>query len=189
MTSSEKYAGFLNHIQQHLGTVRDAEPPTTGGGNRGFAIYFCQIAETDAISAVTNGLRFQQHITTILPQELVCTLAPEQRRYAHFIAVLTAELMIRMGAGLSYDQIIPSPQPLVEESDIGGVVAMPHPYADDDFDTLLDEQGHTVLQFVTLVPITKREIAYAEEHSIDALFEVWEEQETNTLNAFRPSAV
>jgi hypothetical protein len=188
VTSIDKYAGFLDHIQEHLGTVQGHEPATVGGGNRGFAIFFCQIAEEDAISAVTNGLRFQR-ITTVMPQEIVCTLSPEQRQHAHFITALTAQLVIKMGAGLTYDQIIPSPAPLVEGSEIGGVVAMPHPYADDEFDILLDEQGQMVLQFVTLVPITKREIAYAEEHGADALFAVWEEQETDTLNVFRSSAV
>ena len=188
MTNTEKYAGFLEHIQQHLGPIRDMEPPTAEGGNRGFALYFCQIAEGDAVSVVTNGLRFQK-ITTIMPRELVCTLNAEQRSQAHLITALTAKLVIRLGEGLTFDQIVPSPEPLIEGTGIRGVVAMPHPYADDSFELLLNDQGQAELQIITLVPVAEQEIAFAQQHGTDALYERWEEQEADVLDVYRESAV
>jgi hypothetical protein len=189
LTDSEKYAGYLDHVQEHLGSIRAMEPPTAEGGNRGFAIFFCQIAEGDAISAITNGLRFQQITTTILPQELVCTLQADQRSHAHLITALTAKLIIKLGEGLTYDQIIPSPEPLVEGTRIRGALAMDHPYVDDSFELLLNDQGAAELEIITLVPLTEQEIAFAEEYGTDALYERWEEQDVDVLDVYRESAV
>nr|WP_237694871.1 suppressor of fused domain protein [Streptomyces sp. SID5468] len=171
-----------------MGQIRQAEAPTAEGGNRGFGIFFCQIAEGDAISVVTNGLRFQK-ITTVMPQELVCTLNEEQRDQAHLITVLTAKLVITMGEGLMFDQVIPSPEPLVEGTDMRGVMTMAHPYCDEDFELLLDDQGRAELQIITLVPVTGAEVAFVREHGTDALLERWEEQEVDALDVYRASAV
>jgi hypothetical protein len=53
---------------------------------------------------------------------------------------------------------VPSPQPLIPDTDITGVLATSHLYADDDFDTLRDENGTVELQLVTVTPMTSAEV-------------------------------
>lgn len=64
----EPYAGFLDHIEAHLGPVQDAEGPTAGGGNRGFRLFSCRSGDGDPVTAVTNGPRFR-NLTAIMPLE------------------------------------------------------------------------------------------------------------------------
>jgi hypothetical protein len=188
VSATDKYSGFLDHIQSYLGPVRETEAPTVTGANRGYALFFCSTPDDDLVSVVTNGLRFQS-ITAVLPQELVCTVHSVQRKAAHLITALTAELVMKGRRGLTLEQVIPSPGPLVPDSDIGGVVAAPHPYADDEFDMLRSADGTAELQLITLIPATVEELAFIERHGTDALFERWETQETDLLDAFRRSAV
>ncbi|MBG0566744.1 suppressor of fused domain protein [Actinoplanes aureus] len=188
MSATEKYSGFLDHIQSYLGPVRETEPPTVTGGNRGYALFFCRTPDDDLLSVVTNGLRFQP-ITAVLPQELVCTVHSVQRKAAHLITALTAEVVMKGRRGLALEQVIPSPGPLVPDSDIGGVIAAAHPYADDEFDMLRSAEGAVELQLITLIPATTGELLYAERHGTGALFEQWETRETDLLDAFRRSAV
>jgi Suppressor of fused protein (SUFU) len=187
VSSAEKYSGYLDHVQAYLGPVAEVEPPVVDGRNRGYALLFCRTPDGDLVSVVTNGLRFQS-ITTIMPQELVCTMRADQRRAAHLLIALTAELVMRMRQGLSLNQVVPSPHPLVPNTAITGVVADTHPYADDDFDVLLDASGTAELQIITLLPATAGEIAFAQQHGIDALYERWETQETDLLDVYRSSA-
>jgi hypothetical protein len=188
MTDDQKYSGFLDHIQEFLGPVTSAEPPTIDGGNRGFAIFFCDSTDGDLVSAVTNGLRFQK-ITAIMPLELACTLHKDQQSAARVLIALTATLTIQKGEGPAFDQVIPAPEPLIPGTEIEGVMIVPHPYIEDGFESLLNSEGQTELQILTLVPVTAAEIAFSEENGPDALYEIWEEQETDLLDINRPSAV
>ncbi|MEU4095053.1 suppressor of fused domain protein [Streptomyces sp. NPDC026673] len=188
MTTGEKYAGFLDHIQACLGPIRDAEAPAADGAGRGFALLFCVSGDGDLVTAVTNGLRFQD-ITAIMPLELACTLRSDQRSAARALVALTATLAVRTGAGPAFDQIIPAPEPLIAGTEIEGVMIVPHPYLEDGFESLVNAQGRTELHLLTVVPVTAAEIAYAQEHGPDALYEQWEEQETDLLDVTRASAV
>ena len=80
-------------------------------------------------------------------------------------------------------------EPLIPGTEIEGVVIVPHPYIEDGFESLVNADGRTELQLLTVVPVTAAEIAYAEEHGPDALYEQWEEQETDLLDVTRTSAV
>ncbi|WP_328475264.1 suppressor of fused domain protein [Actinoplanes sp. NBC_00393] len=182
MSTTDKYSGFLEHIQAYLGPVRETEPPTDG-----YALLFCRTPDDDLASVVTNGLRFQP-ITAVLPQELVCTVHAAQRKAAHLITALTAELVMKSRRGLVLEQVIPSPHPLIPHSDIGGVIAAIHPYADDDFDTLHSPGDAAELQLITLLPATTGELLFAEQHGTEALFQRWEAKETDLLDVFRRSA-
>jgi hypothetical protein len=186
---AEKYAGFLPHLERYLGEAREFEEPTVAGPNRGFGLFFCHSRDGRLISVVTNGLRFQQ-LTVVLPQELVCTVRSEHRKAAHLLVALSAELVLRRGAGLILDEIIPAPGPLVPGTGIEAVVASVHPYVDtEDFNTLTDDTGRTELQLITLLPATRAEFELADRAGIDELFGTWEDTETDLLDPTRTSAV
>ncbi|MDX3074718.1 suppressor of fused domain protein [Streptomyces sp. MI02-7b] len=142
----------------------------------------------DLVTAVTNGLR-SQNLTAIMPLELACTLKSDQRSAARALAALTATLAIRMGVAPTFDQVIPAPEPLIPDTEIEGVIIVPHPYIEDGFEPLVNAEGRTELQLLTVVPVTAAEIAYLEELGADALYEQWEEQETDLLDVTRVSAV
>lgn len=42
MSTIETYAGFLDHIQTHLGAAVDLQERTVTGANRGYAVFFCR---------------------------------------------------------------------------------------------------------------------------------------------------
>lgn len=184
IVATAKYAGFLNHIEHYLGPVRDVPGPTVTKRNRGYALFFCPAAGGELISVVTNGLRFQQ-VTAVMPQELVCTLDAGQEQIAQMLTMRTADLVIQRGRGLVVDQLVPSKTPLVEDTRIHGVVAMSHPYVGEEFDVLLDANGNVELQIITLIPVLPDEIEFVRQHSMDDLYQRWEEQETELLDAYR----
>lgn len=182
------YSGLLDHLQAYLGAIDNAEPADAAGGNRGFALFFCASGDGDLVSVVSNGLRFQR-ITAPMPLELACTLRADQRAAARTLVALTATLALRTGVGPFFDQVVPAPEPLIPGTRVEGVVIVPHPYIDDGFESLVNAEGRTELQLLTVVPVTAAEIAYIEKHGPDALYEQWEEQETDLLDVTRASAV
>ncbi|RJQ82574.1 suppressor of fused domain protein [Pseudonocardiaceae bacterium YIM PH 21723] len=188
MLTGERFTGFLDHVKGYLGPVRETESATTSGVNRGYALFFCAADESGLISVVTNGLRYQP-ISSRLPQELVCTLRHDQRQAAHHIASATAQVIIEFKTGLSYDQVVLAPAPLLQGTQIQGIIAAPHPYADAGFETLRDSAGQLALQILTLVPLTAAEGQLAQQRGSGELYKVWEEQSTNLLDVTRPSAV
>ncbi|HEY0451512.1 suppressor of fused domain protein [Actinophytocola sp.] len=188
MSTAEKFSGFVDHIQHYLGTIRDGEPPTVGGGNRGYALFFLVNASGDLVSVVTNGLRFQR-IRAVRPQEFVCTLRAQYEQQARFLTILTADQVIRTGVGLVFDQVVLADNILIPDSQIQGIIASTHPYVDEDLEDLTDDNGEVELQILTLIPITGPEGRLAQESGADALYDRWEAQETDLLNPFRPSAV
>ncbi|WBB70072.1 suppressor of fused domain protein [Micromonospora sp. WMMD812] len=186
---TERFAGFLPHLQRYLGEAREFEEPTALGRNRGYGLFFCY-APNNLVSVVTNGLRFQR-ITVVLPQELVCTVHEEQRKEAHLLVPLTAEIVMGRRAGLGLDEVIMSADqgPVIPGTEIAGVVAGTHPYAADGFDALPDADGKPELQLITLLPATRAELTYARDNSVDALFTAWEDQATDLLDMHRRSAI
>jgi hypothetical protein len=188
MSTAEKFSGFLDHIQRHLGQIRDGEPPTVGGGNRGYALFFLLNAGGDLVSVVTNGLRFQR-IRAVKPQEFVVTVHARFERQAHFLAVITADQVIRTGVGLVFDQVVLADQPLIPESQIQGVIASTHPYIDSDLEDMPGADGDIELQLLTLIPVTGAEGRLAQQQGADALYDRWEERQTDLLDIARASAV
>jgi Suppressor of fused protein (SUFU) len=184
----QRFADFLPHLQRYLGEPRELEEPTVLGRNRGYGLFFCYAP--GLLSLVTNGLRFQR-ITVVLRQELVCTVHAEQRKEAHLLMPLTAEIVMGRRAGLGLDEVILSadPRPVVPGTEIAGVVAGTHPYAADGFDALLGSDGEPELQLITLLPATRAELTYARDNSVDDLYAAWEDQATDLLDMHRPSAV
>jgi hypothetical protein len=99
------------------------------------------------------------------------------------------------GAGVVVGTIIPGDRPLSEDTAMTamtGVTCAQRPFADAEFDTVRDADGKVEMQTITLVPVSSAEIALATEQGIDALFEIWERQETDLADLTdlaRPSAV
>jgi hypothetical protein len=172
----------LEHLEHYLGVARTYEEPTVLGRNRGYGLFFCYGG--GCVSVVTNGLRFQP-ITALTAQELVCTVYTDQRKGAHLLVPLTAELLLSRGRGFIHEETIAGDgEPLLPGTEIEGVIAtLVHPYASDGFD---ESQG---MRFVTLLPATGPELALAIDEGVEALFSVWEEAETDLLDLHRDSAV
>jgi hypothetical protein len=63
------------------------------------------------------------------------------------------------------------------------------PFADAEFDTVRDTNGTPEMQIITLIPAAPAELALAAEQGRDALFVIWEQQETDLADINRPSAV
>jgi hypothetical protein len=188
VTTTEKYSGFPDHIQRYLGRIRDGEPPTVGGGNRGYALFFLVNSTGNLISIVTNGIRFQP-IRVPLPQEYICTVYARYEQPARALTIMTADHILRVGTGLVLDQVVLADNPLIPDSQIQGVIASSHPYVDGDVETLVGPDGEVELQLLTLIPITAGEGHLARDQGPDALYDKWEERETDLLDIFRTSAV
>lgn len=184
--SSEAGDRFLDHVEEYLGPQAGEMPADAFGTDRGFAVSLHNSADGELVSAVTNGLRFRSEVASPLPQELVVTLYADQEDEALHLAGSAAELAISVGEGMEFDEVIPSEEPLVPDTGIYGVIATSHPYIEeDDFENVPDEDGKPTLMILTLVPITRAEIALIEAEGADALYERWESEETDLLDIHR----
>lgn len=182
----EKYGGFVDHIEHHLGTV-DSVYGWDNKKERGFILLSCS-SPGETVSTVTNGLRFQT-VTAVMPQELVCTLKADQEQIAAMVTAWTADRAIQLGEGVTIDQLIASGSPLAEGTNIHGVLAMSHPYADDEFDILENKSGAVELQIITLIPVFPEEIDFIQRNSVDALCDRWQVLEPDLLDAHRAPAI
>ncbi|SPN99253.1 uncharacterized protein DNG_02290 [Cephalotrichum gorgonifer] len=187
MPDPKVYEGLIDHLERHLGPFRTAQPPTVHGGNRGFSIAVYKHPDHDMFTAVSNGLRFQS-ITTLMPQEFVCSLKQEQNTFAQAIVDMFASSAVKNGRGLEYDGVIDTGRPFIPDSRIQGVLACPHPYAGEAFD-LFPTGEKPILQLITLIPVTTAEIAFIGTNGADELQARWVERATDLLTIFRASAV
>jgi antitoxin YqcF len=183
-----RFAGFLPQTIEHLGDVKWIEGTTAHGLNRGFDVFYLRAPAGEVGSAVTNGLRFQT-VAAAFPQELCCSLLAEQEEAAHRIVVQAAELVRDGGLGLGPDAIVAGDRPLAPGSAAVGFVCAEHPFLDEDFNVVRDQDGRIEMQIVTLIPATAAEISLARERGVPELFELWDEQETDLADLARPCAV
>lgn len=188
MTTASQFPHLHEHNTEHLGKFRYAEPAEIEGRNRGYDLVFFDNDEYPVTSVVTNGLRFQD-VTSLLPEELVCTLRNGQEGFAHHIVDITAGLVLRNQRGIEYDSILVNATPLIDDTEIHGVLGYPSPYFGDEFDLLRDSDGQPVLQLITLLPITQKEAEFAGENSPDELWDIWQEHRTDLLDINRRSAL
>ncbi|WP_433602205.1 suppressor of fused domain protein [Nocardia sp. CA-135953] len=188
MTSANQFPNLLEHNTGHLGKFRYAEPAEIEGRNRGYDLVFFDNEEYPVTSVITNGLRFQE-LSSLLPEELVCTLRTGQEGFAHYLVDVTAGLVLQNRRGLEYDSVLVNDSPLIKETEIHGVMGYPSPFFGDEFDLLRDADGQPVLQLITLLPITQQEAEFASENSPDELWEIWQENRTELLDINRGSAL
>jgi hypothetical protein len=188
MSTTEQFRGFDEHIARYLGEVERVESARAQGGDRGYDLLFCRHPQQEVVSVVTDGLRWLP-FDGDLPEELVCSVRPDQESAALYLTDTVAGMVLANRGPLEYGRVIPSPDPLLSGTVIQGVLAQAHPYAPDDFDVLRDDTGEPELHMVTLVPISAAEVALAQADGVDALHERWRAAGTDLMNVSRPSAV
>lgn len=188
MTTPSPYAGLLEHMNRHLGEVTHAVPPDVNGHNRGFAIGYHRHASKDMVTAASTGVRFQE-VAARLPEEFVCSARPDQEFEASYLVGVVAEAAVRRGRGYEYGGGYLNDEPLIPDSQVVGVVALPHFHMPDDFHIFRDESGESVLQIIGLVPVTLPEHEFMNEQRIQGLVARWREQGTDLLDIYRASAV
>ena len=187
MTAAPAFAGLLPQITEHLGPVQWVEEATAHGPNRGFAVLYLNAPGNEIGSAVTNGLRFQ-NIKVVFPLELCCSLLAGLVVAAHKIVIQVAGMVLDGGVGVVSGTIIPGDRPLAEGTEMTGVICAEHPFVDAEFDTVRDADGKTEMQIITLIPASAAELTFATVQGTDALFDVWEQQETDLADITRPPA-
>ncbi|MEV0703039.1 suppressor of fused domain protein [Saccharopolyspora sp. NPDC050389] len=187
MTNAQQPPELLDHLEQRLGPVQRIESAQSDRGNRGYDLTFYQNEEPPVTTVVTNGLRFQK-ITSMLPEELVCSLRSDQQHIAHYLTDSIASLIIKNERGMEYGSVFDNDQPIIEGTEIVGLIAHTSPMFDEAFN-LYPDQTKPQLQILTLVPITKPEINFVGREGADMLFEVFHLNGTNILDVRRESAV
>lgn len=165
----------LAHAERHLG-------PRTRAAEGGIAVH----TSPSMVTAVTDGL---PALGTPLPLEFACSVHPEFEAEAVRLVRLFADLSVRSGSEVEYDDGYLTEEPLVAGTLVHGLLAAPHPYADEMFNLFRDAGGELRLQFVTLVPITDAEGRYLGDHETGDLAERWEARGTDLLDLRRASAV
>ena len=181
MSDSSELAG---HIERYLGRSRGTRP----GGSRAFTVGLHDHPSLSMVTALTDGMR-SQSLRSPLPLEFACSVRPGQEEDAARLVEVFADLTVRAGSEVEYDDGFLVEEPLVPGTAIRGLLAAPHPYADEMFNLFRDADGELSLQFVTLVPLTGPEGAHLRDHETGELFELWESAGTDLLDLHRPSVV
>lgn len=187
MPEPQIFSELLEHLQQRLGAVREVESANSERGNRGYDLTFYEVQEPPVTTVVTNGLRFQR-IASVRPEELVCSLQSDQKHIAHYLVDSIASMIIRNERGMEYGSIFENDRPIIEDTEIIGVIAHASPLFDEGFNYFPSADDPT-LQIITLVPITAAEVDFVRNEGADMLFEVFHLNRTNILNVRRRSAV
>jgi hypothetical protein len=140
------------------------------------------------ISAVTTGVRFQA-IQSPLPLEFACSALPDQEDEAAFLVHVFADMAVRDGSEVEYDDGFMNDEPLIPGTSIYGLLAAPHPRADEMFNMFRNDKDELQVQFITLVPVTTEEAEYLQTHETGDLFDLWATKGTDLLDLYRPSAL
>jgi hypothetical protein len=172
---------FAEHLERYLGTKR---PTVISGPSFTIGIH----DRPDMVTAVTDGLR-RLPFTTPLPVEFACSSRPGQEDDAARLLGVFADRTVRSGAEVEYDDGLVEERPLLPGTAIVGLLAAPHPYADEMFNLYRDSDGTLSLQFITLVPLTDAEAEYLADHETVELFDLWTAASTDLLDFRRLSAV
>jgi hypothetical protein len=187
--------GFLGHLERHLGEIRHIESGHSDGssaggpsGRRGYDLVGFHAPDPGISTVVTNGLRLQP-LTATRPQELVCSLGEGQREIARHVVDSMARALLGQGRGLEYGAVVVNDRPVLEGTEMRGVLAHPSPYFGGDFDLFRDSSGEHAVQIITLMPVTAGEAALVEAEDADELFERFWAKRPNLLDVTRPSAV
>jgi hypothetical protein len=187
-TDPQRLEGLFEHVERYLGPTRYAQPAEIEGRNRGFAVGIHDHPELSMVTAATTGVRFQP-IQSPLPLEFACSARPGQEDEAAYLVHVFADMAVRNGSEVEYDDGFRNDEPLIPGTGIHGLLAAPHPCADEMFNLFRNERDELQLQFITLVPITAPEADYLREHETGELFELWESEGTDLLDLYRASGV
>jgi hypothetical protein len=188
MTSPTAAPKLLDHLERFLGRICDIESGETSEGHRGYDLVEYHLEDRGVASVITNGLRFQD-ITTLQPQELVCTLYEDQRHIARYFTDAMARLTLKHQRGLEYGFHFDNRRPLVEGTEICGLLAHPSPLFGEEFDLVWNEAGAIAMQIITLIPLTDPEIEFVEAEGPERMWEVFQLHRVDVLDVKRESAV
>ncbi|TDD04589.1 suppressor of fused domain protein [Saccharopolyspora terrae] len=178
-------SGVLGHLEHHLGPVQRVESAQSDQGNRGYDLTSFHRDEPPISTIVTNGLRFQT-ITSMLPEELACSLWDGQENVAQYLVDSTASMILKNGRGLEYGMVIENRQPIVNGTEIQAVLAHQSPFFGGSFDVFPDN-NQPELQIISLIPITSGEAGVVHSEGPSALFERFKENQANILDVRRPA--
>lgn len=189
-TDPDRYEGLLEHVERHLGQVLYGQPPdAVDGRNRGFAIGFHAHPERDLVSAATTGVRFQR-VAARMPEEFVLSALTGQEGEAGYLVHVVADRVVRSGRGMEYGGGYLNAEPLIPGSQISGLVAASHPFAGSQFDLFLDGAGQPVLQFISLIPITRPEYDFMQSgRTLRDLSRLFVAADVDPMDVYRPSAL
>jgi hypothetical protein len=178
--TSAAFAGLAEHLEEHLGPVLDS----ADAGD-----FMVEIRTKDAMaSAVTDGVRHRL-LPSALPVEFACSVHSGQAGEAALLVRAFADRVVRSQAEVEYDDGFAGTDPLIEGSALRGLIAAPHPRADEMFNLFRNVKGELRLQFITLIPITGPEAEYLQNHETGELFGLWKAADTDLLDVHRASAV
>lgn len=184
LVSEMSDSAVRDHVERYLGAFRRAHPVDFDGRGLGVRVY----ESPSMVSVVTDGL-CSRTLQSPLPLELACSVRPGQQEDAARLVERFARLTLRGDADLEYDDGLLVEEPLVPGTEIRGLLAAPHPYADEMFNLLRGADGELRLQFVTLVPLTGPEGRYLRDHETGELFDLWKSADTDLLDLRRTSAL
>jgi hypothetical protein len=171
---------LLQHVERHLGPRTQTVPASS------YAIGIH--TRPDMVTAVTDGMR-RHSLRSALPLEFACSARPGQESSAVQLVSLFADTNLRSGDEVEYDDGLLTDAPLLPSTSIQGLLAAPHPYADEMFNLFRTPSGELSLQFITLVPVTATEGRYLRSHETGELFELWESLGTDLLDLHRAPSV
>jgi hypothetical protein len=177
------HSEVLDHVERYLGRTR-----RTREADLGFVIGIHDHPSLPMVTAVTDGMR-SRTTQSPLPLEFACSARPGQEEEAARLVETFADLAVRGDAEVEYDDGFLVEEPLIPGTAVRGLLAAPHPYADEMFNLFRDGSGELRLQFVTLVPVTGPEGRHLHDRETGELFELWESAGTDLLDLHRASAI
>lgn len=170
----------LDHFDDYLG---EGEQVDSVG-----SIAIWRYERDEFVSFVTVGLS-ESDIRAVYPQELVCSVEEGQDGAADYLVKSTLELVLPAQYGLVDNQVIRNDQPLLARTQISAVLAADHPYLDEQFNVVYDDERNIASMIMTLIPLTTPEADLAQARGIDDLFATLEDRDPPLLDVTRRSAV
>lgn len=167
------------HLTRFLGELTDSERP-------GDDIELRRYERSEFVTFTTAGLSTLP-ITAVYPQELVCSVQPGQDGAARYVVQATLDLILAARRGVVDGQVMTNDQPLLAQTEITAVLVGSHPYLDDDFNIVFNDQRNVLAELMTLIPITSPEANRAQELGLDALLDRFETANPPLLDVTRRS--
>lgn len=172
------------HYLRYLGTA-----PTIVDRQSGVDIaLYSPIDNSPFSTAATIGLSTLS-ISAIVPQELTCSVKPDQSGAAVVLVRLAMQLVLSQRRGLVDEDVIPNGGPLLTGTEVSGILTGAHPYLPDEFNVLFGEDGKPVLNFITLVPLVQAEVDFTRRESVDDLMNLFERESPDLCDVTRSSAL
>lgn len=164
-----------DHLTRFLGAATQV-----GQLDRGVQLW--RHERPEYVSFATRGLS-DLDVAALKPQELVCSVLPGQDGAAAHLVTTMFEMILETDRGPLVPQLIPSQAPILERTNIHGLLAASHPYLDDAFNTVTDDDIR--IQIVTLIPLTSAEVQHGQGGGLDALIDALEATDPPLLDVTR----